>query len=294
LSPWTTASYIEPNAAAPRRGTVNDNPAARARRRKADYPKGVSMMITRALVLALLCVLSLSGIALADESSMPLRSFDRFEFDAEAADGLWAEFLTEYFENGAEVTTVAGRVAYGGDLGELGLVLPYVDVDAGAVEADGMGDMEVYGKWIGHSDMISGGAGLAVSVPTGDDDVAADEWGVIPFGTIGAHLGLADLRAHVGYQEFDDNAPDSWIYGIGLFGPLGDNIALRGEFLGQTFDVPGDDPDPLLLESGVDFRMPLNESDLIFRLNGAVGVNDDAPDWGLGGSIVLAWRGMGG
>jgi hypothetical protein len=121
------------------------------------------------------------------------------------------------------------------------------------------------------------------------EGVGTDEYGFVPFGTVGFHLGdAADVRAHVGYQEFTgDGIGESWIYGGGLFGTLNEQVALRGEILGQSVDGGGD---PVTLEPGVDFKLPLQAADLLFRLNGAVGVTDDAPDWGIGASIVLAWN----
>jgi hypothetical protein len=146
--------------------------------------------------------------------------------------------------------------------------------------------------------VLSGGVGLAMSFPTGDEDegLSTDEWGFVPFGTVGTNLGMADLRGHAGYEMFTDNedeiAPDSWIYGVGLFGALAESVAVRGEVLGQTFDVPGSNPDALTFETGADFRLRFGESDLLFRLNGLVGLNNDdvTPDWGVGGSVAIDWH----
>ncbi len=66
---------------------------------------------------------------------MPVRSFDRFEFDTQTARGLWVEVATGFSRTELdrqtvegqtiEATTVEARLVYGGEGFELGLFIPY-------------------------------------------------------------------------------------------------------------------------------------------------------------------------
>lgn len=262
--------------------------------------------------LAIGLVVLVAHIALAEESAMPLRSFERFELDSATADGLWAE-LGSVFEREEEgpfeldVITTFLRVAYGWDMLEAGILIPYHHVDLEAeffgesLEEDGLGDIDLYGKIIPlRSENLSAGLGFAFSVPSGDEDdgLGAGEVGFLPFGTAGLHLGTAEIGAHFGYQFFTEDdegfaepeALDAFVYGAGLHVPIGDMLAARLEFLGLTVDAPGgSNPDLFVLEPGVDIRLPLGMTDLLLRPTGRIGLNDDAPDWGVGGSVAVAW-----
>ena len=83
------------------------------------------------------CLAAAFGLLAAEAAlaadTVPLRSFSRFELDSETADGLWGEVgsaYTELDEDEAEVdeVTVFGRLAYGSEYAEGGLLLPYYDV----------------------------------------------------------------------------------------------------------------------------------------------------------------------
>lgn len=250
----------------------------------------------------------------AEERAMPLRSFDRFELDPKTARGLWAEAATALAreeEDGSslEVITVAPRLVCGWRHLELGVLIPYhfvnveVSVPSGPVfrldgrrEEDGIGDIQLYGKGVLRTELVDGALGLDLSLPSGDEGkgLGAGEVGFLPFGAVGVPVGPAEVRAHVGYRAFVDSDDDHFfdqdpldflLYGFGLFVPFSDHLAGRVEFLGAA----SDEPHVVTFEPGLDVRIPLGPADLLLRPTGAVGITGDAPDWGVGGSVALAW-----
>src|ERR1700687_639785 len=112
----------------------------------------------RVILLTLLLSASIVG---AQERASTARSFDRFEFDTATARGVWAEVATALAHGerrgfSFDVITVEPRLVYGGEMGELGLFIPYEHVEAetpsffGAFtrEENGIGDIRLYGKLI--------------------------------------------------------------------------------------------------------------------------------------------------
>lgn len=122
----------------------------------------------------------LTGTAAARETIPTVRSFDRFEQDAAVADGLWSELIvacTAVDESGLEVDQVATarRAAWGFDLFEAGLTLPFLHREASfeslSAEGGGVGDIRMFGKVVPlRNEIGSIGAGVAMSVPSGDED----------------------------------------------------------------------------------------------------------------------------
>jgi len=250
----------------------------------------------------------------AAAETMPLRSFSRFELDTGTANGLWAEIGSSYSDDGAlgpgssvtnreglsfDTVNVFGRAAYGCPYGEAGLILPYNDVDVdieglGSDDENGIGDIRLYGKAVPiRTELIDLGAGFDFSFPSGDEDdgLGDGEVGFLPFFTAAVHLGTVDARGHFGYRFFTDKDKwESFVYGFGLYGPVNDKVALRAEFNSVTQKAHGPDIDPWTFEPGVDIRIPAgDEMSVLVRPTVLVGMNDDAPDWGIGGSVALAW-----
>jgi hypothetical protein len=259
------------------------------------------------------------------EDAMPLRSFDRFELDTGTARGLWLEagsflihnevsasFFGVMEKDSVDVVTTAARIVYGSEHLEGGVFIPYVNIDeelslnlgGGTTSTrteDGIGDIRLYGKAIPlRSKWVDGGVGVELSLPSGDENkgLGAGEVGVLPYATAALHLGPIDLRGHVGHRSFagdassgvvDSGPLESWVYGGGLHGAVSRNMALRAEFVGETFDSDRVSGDAVLFEPGVDLRLPLGSVEIWLRPTGAVGISDTAPDWGVGGTIVLAW-----
>jgi hypothetical protein len=253
---------------------------------------------------------------------MSVRSFDRFEFDTVNARGLWAEVSTaathdEPHAVSVDAQTVEPRLVYGGELAEGGIFIPYhfISVEQHAFygtsygtssnEEDGIGDIRLYGKLVPlRTHYLDAGLGLELSFPSGDEykGLGTGEVGFLPYGMAAAHLGPVDVRGHFGYQTYADSnrsfngfstvelAPDSFVYGGGLFGVVNDYVGLRAEFVAQTFDAAQNNTHVLFFEPGLDVRIPLGSVDLFVRPTGAVGLTHDSPEWGVGGAISLAWN----
>jgi outer membrane putative beta-barrel porin/alpha-amylase len=277
------------------------------------------MRYARSAFVAMYLSWPLVAAAGADAHAMPVRSFDRFEFDTATAPGLWAEVATAMTRDepqGAsiDVVTVEPRLIYGGEWAEGGLFIPYERLSGDAqnpffgtqtFDADGIGDIRLYGKVVPlRTPWAAAGLGLEVSFPTGDDStgLGTGEGGFLPYGMAAVHLGPADVRAHFGYQTYTssnksftgfsvvERAPDSFVYGGGLFAALTDCIGVRAELIAQTFDTADNNAHVLFFEPGVDLRIPFGAVDFVIRPTGAVGLTHDAPDWGVGGSVGVVWN----
>jgi len=230
---------------------------------------------------------------------MPRRAFQRFSLEAATPTGFWAETGAFYEEAGdedfdAEAITALARFAYGQKMWEAGLEVPYhwVDVDTslGDFDEDGIGDLRTWGKFIPlDGPMLTAGGGMQISFPTGDeDDFGSGEVEILPFITGSVHLGILDIRGHVGLNiltEGDTDA-DSLVYGFGGFMPIGEYVALRGEF--NTFRVNDNDNAVTSFLPGIDFRIPAGPVDVLIRPTGEVGISNLAADWGIGGSVAVA------
>ena len=262
----------------------------------------------RKFILPLIALLSAAEVT-AQETPPSVRSFDRFEFDAATAHGLWVEAGTSFEREeeaglSADAIIVLPRLAYGWNWGEAGLMIPYsrlhiepflLDVS----DDDGIGDLSAYGKVLGRWGWSAATLGLDVSFPTGDEErrLGAGAVGFLPYAGLGANLGWwwatlerTDVRVHIGYRAFtrSEEAVDSLDYGGGVFGWVTDHIGVRIEFIGQRLDLTGA-PNPVAFVPGIDVRVPVRAFDLLIRPTGLVGLTDSAPDWGVGGSLVLAW-----
>jgi hypothetical protein len=272
-----------------------------------------------------LVVALLTATAAAAGDTMPLRSFSRFKLDSGTANGLWAEIGASFSEDSknrvdAEAVTVLGRIAYGGEHAEAGVIIPYHNFkidpyDSKSEDSDSIGDIELYGKVIPvRTELIDLGVGMSVSFQSGDKKtrlgdgetnfvpfftgalhqqsrVGADKSSFLPFLTGAVHLGMVDFRGHFGYRFYADKGMwESFHYGFGLYAPIRDRIVARTEFNAFVQKAPGRDPDPWTFEPGVDIYLAVNEdTSVLLRPTGLVGMNGDAPDWGIGGSIVVNW-----
>jgi hypothetical protein len=276
-------------------------------------------MLRKSAVVALMVTsaLALPGWAQEQEKerTIPLRSFDRFELDSEAVNGLWAEAgtLLEKKKDPApggrietDAKTAFARLAYGGnDSWEADLLVPYhfvdADLKAGGGESDfasgeGIGDVQLSGKYVPiRGKVMDLGIGGLLSLPSGDDKkgFGAGELGGMPFVTGTMHVAVAELRAHVGAEFFTGSshggqATDRIVYGFDLIAPLCKYASLRNEFSGTNFrDLPNS-PKAVSYLPGLDIRVPIGGWDVLLRPTGLIGITSQAPDWGFGGSVVIA------
>lgn len=245
-------------------------------------------------------------------SNVAVRSFERFELDSGVAEGLWAEGVVTFKHNserdkgtGRKTNTsriLAGpRLVYGIDMFEGGLVIPYrrseEDIENGVSSSeDGIGDITLYGKAVPlRSEYADLGGGLVISLPSGDkdEDLGTGEAAFLPYVTGAVHLGFLDVLAHGGYSFTVDKtatARDSIWFGGGLHTSMSDRLALRGEFVGKITRERGEDATDLSFQPGVDINFPLETVNVLIRPTGAIGMTDDTPDFGVGGSVVVLWN----
>jgi len=243
---------------------------------------------------------------------MAVRSFERFALDSGVADGLWAEGVvtlahesvrddTTRVKTNASAITAGPRLVYGIDIFEGGITIPYrrleVDIENGpSTSSDGIGDISLYGKVVPlRSEWVDAGAGLQMTLPSGDQDdlLGTGKTAFLPYATMALHLGVLDLLAHGGYSFTTDKtrtARDSIVFGGGLHRSTGDRMALRGEFVGYVVDTAGENPTILTFQPGVDISFPGETVDVWIRPTGAIGMTEETPDWGVGGSVVVLWN----
>lgn len=255
-----------------------------------------------AFVLATLACASAAAAQETSPRSMTMRSFDRFEFDAATVDGFWSELAVTYATldtHGLELeqVTTLGRLAYGTDLFEAGIALPYINLDADlepfSAETDGIGDLGIYSKAVPlRTETFDLGVGMAVTFPTGDEDelLGAGETGFVPFASGNLRLGPADLRAHYAYRVFtgsgSDAPPQAHLFGFGGFVELNPMFGLRTEILGEKF-TGFDAEDQWVIEPGVDVRLPVGNGMLLLRPTALFGLTEGTWDWGMGGSVAF-------
>jgi len=222
-----------------------------------------------------------------------MHRFQGFATDAATARGLWAEIGSMYLQESdfgldADAVSTFARLAYGQAGWEVGAELPYgyVDVD-GLGSDDGLGDLRLWGKVLPvRTDVFTLGGGLVTSFPTGSGGFTTDEYGFLPFLTAALAAGPASLRASVGYDVYTGtDVFDSVDYNVAALVPVGDRIVLRGEFVGKHFTDIG--ADPVSFVPGLDIRVPLGSGELLVRPTGAVGLTDEAADWGVGLSLAF-------
>lgn len=235
-------------------------------------------------------------------STTPMRSFDRFEFDAATVDGMWSELAVAYGStdtSGLQIDQVTTdvRFAYGTQLYEVGLTLPYIDLDAEYgpfdLHSDGIGDLSIYSKAVPlRSERADLGVGMVVSFPTGDEDelLGAGETGFAPFLSGNVRLDVVDLRAHYSYRAYTESGsespPQAHLFGFGGFARLNAMFGFRTEILGEKFTGIRAE-DQWVIEPGVDVTVPIGTATLVLRPTALFGLTEGATDWGLGGSVVL-------
>jgi hypothetical protein len=254
----------------------------------------------------------------AQERTIPVRSFERFEFETATHKGFWAELGFLYtrtdFER-SEMTDIDvdlktyrpfARFAYGGELWEANVLVPGVSVDGTIapdpidptvkqdVDAGGIGNILLGGRFIPlRTSILDAGVGANFTFPTPKDDadLGSDEVSALPFFTAAIDLAIAEARGHVGWRFFtgdNDNgsSTDQLVWGFGMFLPLFDYVDFRNEFAGAEFDEPGD-PSVVNYIAGLDIRVPVGRFDLLLRPTGLAGVTRRAPDFGVGFSIAF-------
>jgi hypothetical protein len=257
--------------------------------------------------LGLFVVVMVLGVGVGKaEEKMTLRNFDAFELDTTTAEGAWVEtvhfFLFETLEeeDRIEFYLFLGRLVYGKEKVEAGILIPYAiggvsaEVsDEGVIEEDkNVGNMNLYGKVVPiETDLFKAGLGLEFELPSGD--VGSDDVGLAPFFVISENLGSVEITQHLGYQFFPGNSEENAEalgYGGGIRTAPVENVALRMEFVGLTLfaeEEAGKNITAVTFEPGVDFRLPMERIDFFIRPSGLVGLTDNAPDWGAGGSLAV-------
>lgn len=245
--------------------------------------------------------------------TVPVRALDRFSFESETVEGIWAETGAFHLNTKSDADGVKrnfdgpqafGRVSYGQKKWEAGVFFPYYsdfqghmdepDVGRTSIDSTGIGDLQAYGKFIPlQGEIIDAGAGVLFSFPTGDDDegLGTGEFGFLPHFTAQLDLQAAQIRGHIGWEWFtannNDRAADRLVYGFGIFIPLFNYVTFRNEFVGTELDT-NNDPKFASYLGGLDIRVPVGNFDLLFRPTGIAGISERAPDWGIGGSIALS------
>jgi hypothetical protein len=245
-------------------------------------------------------------LAEAEEENMErvtaTRSFERFEFDTETVDGFWAEaggqFSRDSDQNIDDPQAFA-RLAYGqGKRWEAGLRLPYQwqdGPDGQGIDANGLGDLQLSGKYIPlRGQILDVGGGAVLSLPSGRDKEGFGEGqvGGGPFLTGSVNLDMARFYAHIGSEFFAGSgdglqAENRMLYGFALMVPIGKQVVLRNEFTGVRYYNADGTPKVVNYRPGVDVRVPLGAIDVVLRPTGLVGITDRAPDWGFGGSLTI-------
>lgn len=249
-----------------------------------------------------------AGMAEAEET-MTLRNFDAFEFDTTTAEGAWMETLHFFLREKEELRSIEmtantysflARLVYGQENVEGGILIPYL-VSSASVEVLGVteeedleavGNLSIYSKVVPiETELFKAGLGLELELPSGD--IGSDDVGLIPFFAVSETLGQVEVTQHLGYQFFPGNSDknaEALSYGGSIRTATAENFALRIEIVGVTqFAEDEEDEDTTLVtfEPGIDFRIPAERFALFIRPSGLVGLTDDAPDWGAGGSLAV-------
>lgn len=217
----------------------------------------------------------------------------------------------------------AVRAAVGRDKLEVGAIIPYIRDDvARGNDAHGFGDIQIYGKAVPvQLEGFSVGLGMSLLIPSGDEDknLGYGEVGFLPF--VSAALRIPgnplELRGGFAYRFFANDGPDlpsrargdtcppepstgadtcnrgfgrippnSFVYRAGAFFALNQGLGVRMEFAAEKTDVVKRSS-PMSIEPGLDIRVPAKVVDIIFQPTGMVGLNTEAPDWGIGMSFSV-------
>lgn len=265
-------------------------------------------------IVTLALLLTCAASANAQGATWSVRSAGGFATDAKVVSGVWAEPGMMYtrpkltpqggrYAGDVDQFVTGPRVSYGMGKFEAGFTVPYVrSLRDHAKDQDGFGDVSLYGKVLPiQNEMFQGGFGMVLITPSGDDGdgLGYGEVGFEPFGTVALRLfqnGPLEARASGGYRFFADDhktadgrvPPDAFFYRAGLFMTASERMGLRCEFVGEQIDVHGT-REPMQIEPGVDIRIPTALVDVILRPTGLVGLNNDAPDWGVGFGIAVIY-----
>jgi hypothetical protein len=216
-----------------------------------------------------------------------MRTYAGFVTDAETLRGFWAGMDADYGreEDVGEYNrwTLNTRLAYGADMWEAGVQIPYTWIGS-----DGsFGNMALWGKVLPiRTEIFQAGGGLVVYAPTGDDQ-SAEDWGFRPFATAALAAGPVSLRGMIGYQRYVQyDASDAVVYNAAALAPCGDHVVLRAEFDGAHY--PDYDTDAVSFVPGVDVAFPMGIGELVLRLGGTVGITKSPADWGLSFGLAYA------
>lgn len=229
------------------------------------------------------------------------RLFFNFIEDAETTRGLWVEareILSDETDGPVDEFQLLTQLiaAYGGDIWEAGMLLPYgyVQIDDGPGNDDrhdNLGDLSLYGKVIPlRTDMFSLGGGLEVAFPTGGGFFTTDEYGFNPFLTGSVEAGPASIRGHIGYEAYTgDSVSEGVDYSLAALVPMSELLTLRTEIFGAhyTENAPMGD-DPVSIGPGLDLRTLDGNWQVVLRLSGAAGLTNEAPDYQIGVGLVIA------
>lgn len=229
------------------------------------------------------------------------RQFFNFIEDAETTRGLWVEIrerLSDETDGPVDQFVLLTEMiaAYGGEIWEAGLLLPYgyAQFDDGPGpdnRNDSIGDLSLWGKVVPlRTEMFSLGGGLEIAFPTGGGFFTTDEYGFNPFLTGSVEAGPASIRGHIGYDAYtDDNVAEGVDYAVAALVPMGEMVTLRTEIFGAhyTENAPMGD-DPVSIGPGIDLRTVDGNWQVMLRLSGAAGLTNEAPDYQIGVGVVIA------
>lgn len=195
------------------------------------------------------------------------------------------------------------RAAYGRGPLETGLLVPYIQNKVNDHDdRSGFGDVQFYGKVAPiQLDGFDAAAGMTMILPSGNENkqLGYGEVGFLPFGSAALHIpgNPLEVRGMFGYRFFADDhtahraddpsvsighAPAAaWVYRGGLLITPNDGISLKLDFTGESIDISGASQ-PMALEPAVELRIPTSTLDVLIQPTGLVGLNGEAPSWGIG------------
>jgi hypothetical protein len=173
---------------------------------------------------------------------------------------------------------------------EVGFLLPgYIEsrtVVGQKRTKEDIGDLQLYGKFTQPlADMFRWGAGVEVSVPSGNesDDFGTGEVGLNPFVSGRFTWKRIGFGGHVGYQLSTGDVPDVFNTSGSLFLKGSDFYTLRAETALRVFQQGGFRNVDLTVWPGVDMHF---SDRLIVRPTGMAGGTGAATDWGIALGIV--------
>jgi len=147
------------------------------------------------------------------EEPRVMRKFSGFLTDSETTRGIWAELGSVYAAeydgpSDADAVNTYAHISYGQEMFEVGVLMPYIYAHQDGIgHANDFGDLRLWGKVVPvRTDMFTFGLGLVTSFPTAGSDkgvkMGTDEYGFLPFLTMGVELDPVSIRSSIGYNVY--------------------------------------------------------------------------------------------